>query len=197
MCQRYLPKTARKGTRFCGTNCRSRAYRLRRHHQEASSGGPLGARPAPPGRPQTPPTRRRAGSPLTIPAVLAHMQQARERVGLPRLLTDPMLAYQANLDALLTERMGSRRILVSHATDAEQTARATAAWLNDPSVTQVGIGVAPTERGDSVVVILLGKQVAGAVVAGAHIPTAQAPPIVTWPRPKTAPSPSDKDKSKI
>ncbi len=177
ICQKFLPKAARKGTRFCGTNCRSRAYRLRRDHEESSPGRPPGTPQAPQSLPKTAPPRRRTHGELTIPAVLAHLQQVRERAGLPPLLTDPMLAYQANLDALLTEHMATRRILVSHVTDAEQVIRGSTAWLNDPSTTQVGVGVAPTERGDSVVVILLDRKVAGASALDEHLPVANRAPI--------------------
>ena len=159
ICQRFLPKTARKGTKFCGTNCRSRAYRLR---QQRADGAPL-QQPVRSGGSQRLPkatrSRQRAQEPITIPAVLQHLQQARERAGLPPLQTDPMLAYQANLDALLAEHMATRRILATHVADAGEAARGNTAWLQDPSTTQVGIGVAPTDRGDSVVVILLGRSV--------------------------------------
>lgn len=113
MCQRFLPKTARKGTRYCGTNCRSRAYRMREHQETASPDRPPVAPRVPPGLPKAAPLRRSAPSALTIPAVLEQLQQARERAGLPQLLTDPMLAYQANLDALLTEHMAIRRIVTT------------------------------------------------------------------------------------
>src|SRR5207249_1720043 len=98
--------------------------------------------------------------------------------GLPPLRTDPMLAYHANLDALLTEHMVVQRIMKTHVTNAGQATRGTTDRLNDPSTTQVGIGVSLTERGDSVVVILLGRQVtdAGARSVGGIRPPASAPP---------------------
>lgn len=72
--------------------------------------------------------------------------------------------------------MTTRRILVSNVTDAEQVIRGSTAWLNDPGATQVGVGVAPTERGDSVVVILLGGQVTEASAFDEHLPVADKAP---------------------
>ena len=147
ICQRFLPKTARKGTKFCGTNCRSRAYRLRQPQADASTNRPPVRIGGSPPLPKATRSRKRAHNPVTIPAVLEHLQQVRKRAGLPPLRTDPMLAYQANLDALLTEYMATQRIVTTHVTDAEQATRGTTVGLNDPSTTQVGIGVSLTERG--------------------------------------------------
>jgi hypothetical protein len=149
ICQKFLPKTARKGTRFCGTNCRSRAYRLRQQHPETPTGGRVSATQKMGSQPKAKPSRRQAANPLTIPAVLEHMQQVRERAGVRALTTDPMLSYQANLDALLSEHMATRRVLATHVTNAEQVVLKNASVLSDPSLTQVGIGVVPTARGDS------------------------------------------------
>ena len=180
ICQKFLPKTARKGTRFCGTNCRSRAYRLRRGYEE-SSPLLLSVSPnSPQGLPRPSRPRQRAHSPVTIPAVLAHLQQARERAGLPPLQTDPMLAYQASLDALLTEHLAVRRVVATHVTNGESVMRGNASWLQDPNITQVGVGVASTERGDAVVVILLGRSVSAGTAPALR---SAGPPAAAHPTP--------------
>lgn len=184
ICQRFLPKTARRGTRFCGTNCRSRAYRMRQTPEEASSPRLSFGIGDSQQLPEATRPRKRAHKLVTIPAVLEHLQQARERVGLPPLLTDPMLAYQASLDALLTEHRAVQRVLTTHVTDAEQVTRRNMALLKDPNMTQVGVGVALTDQGDSVVVILLGRQVADATTS-THKNT--RPPVAMMPIPLVAP----------